>query len=449
MIKGALYLLFFISLLFANLCFLFSDNTNKIVIFYNPQINIHTIIKDGILSRLPNAQPVDSREINNTLSDCDSQKLRAIITVGKSSTDTAISFCKKTPIIFTLVSAPKFLGYQNYTNVTGVSQDIPMDTYLENLQSLLAKGTKIGFAYQSDESNYLTSEIEFIESKYGITSIRRKVSSLKELGPVLENMVLERKIRAFWMVPDALFNMAAFQKLAKLCYKHKILLITSFRPLVRDDGAAFAIAPSYFSLGVQTAALVRNVMHSKQPSDFAIELPEKTGIYVSEKIIHDFNLRLPDRLKFRQRISVLIEEGQNAYKEQKYATARALFLKALQLDRTNTEAQHYSRMVGAQVAYQQARQMLASGNKANAVLLLMSAASFVPEARDELVRTRNSLRHNLPSLVQAGENAYNNKKYKECIQQMTIVLAVDPEHRVAQAYIQKSKSRMKAIKAIR
>jgi putative ABC transport system substrate-binding protein len=417
------------------------------LVLFDSRNNINVSVMNGIVSELAEAEVIDISATGLSANDLEGYSV--IIPIGRQASDLIIEKGLSTPVVFSLVSGPKFLGYQNQPNVTGISMNVGAEEFYPVLAKVLPRGSRIGMIYKSDLGHYLTTEIEFTESKYGYRSIRRRVASRAGMGPALKEMILKHKIKAFWMFPDSLYNEAIFKKLAQVCKKYNVLLITSFESLVEQAGAAFAIAPSYYEMGIQTAEVAERILDGDKPSSIPIQSPRKTGVYINDETIAALDIELPRELLNRKKVTALFQQAQQAMNNRQYSKAQASLADILRLDSKHQGALVMMRRSRAEVAFARGKARLNENKLEQALKYFFEAARYSASARVELRRLRSRLKPRIAGMVRRGIKKYESKKYEDCVQQMRLVLYIEPGHSRARAYLAKARQRLRAIKALR
>ncbi|MBN8219547.1 MAG: hypothetical protein J0L53_01410 [Spirochaetes bacterium] len=417
-------------------------------ILYEKGSRFQEITLDGILSRLPTAKPLVLGD-ESALKNCDDGGTAAVITIGKPSLDKALETCKTTPVVFSLVSAPRFGDYKSHRNVTGVSFDLSFRLFLTEFQKVMKPGSRIGFIYSSAQNEFLTTEIDYVESEFNFTGVRVKIENREQIGAKVKQLIEEEKVKAIWVLPDPLYNQAIFRKLADLCAEKGILLVTNFEVLVTEAGAAIALAPSYFDTGVQTGEMAQKIIAGINPYDVSYQRPRQSGVYLNLKLFQELRIDLPDDLRFKEKVTTLLNDAQELQKDGNTGSALVKFREVLKYDKKNATATYFVNSIQARANLNGAYARIQSGNRRGAIPLLIAASPFLPEARARLASLRAEMRGEVGGIFAQGVAQFKNKKYQECINTMNLVLMIDPGNREAEIYKEKSGKRAKAVSAIR
>lgn len=425
-----------------------AEKDKQIYVLYEKGSRFQEITLDGIQSKLAHTKPLVLGD-EAPLKNCDDGETAAVIAIGKPSLDKALETCKTTPVVFSLVSAPRFSDYKSHKNVTGVSFDLSFRLFLAEFQKIMKSGSRIGFIYSSPQNEFLTTEIDYVESEFNFTGVRLKIENREQIGAKIKQLIEEEKVKAIWVLPDPLYNQAIFRKLADLCAEKGVLLVTNFEVLVNEAGAAIALAPSYFDTGVQTAEMTQKIISGTNPADVAYQRPRQSGVYLNLKLFQELKIDLPDDLRFKEKVTTLLNEAQELQKDGNTGSALAKFREVLKYDKKNATATYFVNSIQARANLNGAYARIQSGNRRGAIPLLIAASPFLPEARSRLASLRAELRGEVGGIFQQGVAQFKNKKYQECINTMNLVLMIDPGNREAEIYKEKSGKRAKAVSAIR
>ncbi|GAB4424653.1 MAG: hypothetical protein OHK0011_05440 [Turneriella sp.] len=418
-----------------------------VYVLFESSVKIQTIALSGIVSRLPQIQQLPMEKAEE-LSGCDNNA-GLVIAIGRTALDKAIGYCKETPVVFSLVSAPQQEVYKALPNVTGVSLDLSFRLFLTELKKVLPAGSTIGFVYSSPQNDFLTGEMNYIESDFNLIGKRLIAEDRAQVGAHIRHLIENDEARAIWVLPDPLYNQSVFRKLAEICRAKKVLLVTTFEVLVKEAGAALALAPNYFDTGVQTAELAQSVLAGTPPSRLAYQRPRQSGVYINLPLFEEWQIDLPVELKYKEKVTTLLNlaiDLQNAGKSQE---ALPKFREALKYDKQNSTARYFVTLIEARQNYALAMGHLGAGRKLAALPLLLSAARILPEARGPLANVRAELRGEAQNYFQRGVAHFKNRKFNDCIQAMNVALMIDPSLKEAELYKEKSNRRARAVAAIR
>lgn len=425
-----------------------AEKDKQTYVVYEQGSRFQEIVLSGIQSRLGQAKPIPLGD-DSALKSCDNGDVATVIAIGKPALDKVLEFCKTTPVVFSLVSAPRFGEYKSHHNVTGVSFDLSFRLFLAEFQKVMKPGSRIGFIYSSPQNEFLTTEIDYVESEFNFTGVRMKIDNREQIGAKIKQLIEEEKVKAIWVLPDPLYNQAIFKKLADLCSEKGVLLVTNFEVLVTEAGAAIALAPSYFDTGVQTAEMAQKIIAGTHPTDIAYQRPRQSGVYLNLKLFQELKIDLPDDLRFKEKVTTLLNEAQELQKEGNAGSALPKFREVLRYDKKNSTATYFVNSIQARSNLSAAYARIQSGNRRGAIPLLIAASPFLPEARGRLGSLRAEMRGEVRGIFEQGVAQFKNKKYQECINTMNLVLMIDPGNRDAEIYKEKSGKRAKAVSAIR
>ncbi len=421
----------------------------QIYLFHDPTVKLYRITASGFLSQKEQARVIPAPEAETILRNCDATADKIMVTLGQDMLNKALSYCRTTPVIFAHVSAPQQAGYRGYPNVTGISFELSLRPYLTELKKLLPRGSHIGFIYSTEQNEFIATEMDYLEAEFNLIGVRKKIDSREKLGETVQELIERDGIAALWVMPDPLYNRAVFRRLAEICREKKIILVTNFEALVKEAGAALALAPSYFDVGLQLAEITTAIEKGISPRNIAFGQPQKIGAYINPAVFAQIGITPPADLRNREKVTLLVDEAQDQLTAGNTAAALTKFREALRLDRQNTVAEYYVRLLEARENYQEANNLLQAGKSLQALPLLISAAATLPEARAKLISLRGELQNQAATLLRNGKEAFHTKKYNQCLQAMNLVLMIDPGNSEAALYREKAQRRAQAVADIR
>jgi len=426
------------------------------------------------------------------------------IAIGAPAAKIAREYLKKTPLIFSMVNSPKFLGLET-GDVCGVSMDISVTEFFQTLKDIYPDSKGVYSFYSTTDGEFVASEGEYMDLKYNLYFHKKRLSPSEDLSSALGE--IKGKADAFYMVNDPLYNKENFEKLSEFCKKNKIILMTSFPALVKI-GATFGISPDYSKIGVLTGQMVERI-YSKEPScsKERVKLPDQSSFFLNEDYAKKSGVKIPDAIVERAKFTGLFTAGVNKLNEGKLKSARIIFDEILKKDPKNVAASAYRELViekmtgtetkkfmlaadehfkagrfaqaraeyqkilninpnlmSAKDGYQksilgQSEQERASGNNAlksgktfEAIKLFLSSLRTLPtntKATLDLSQARSRELSKVPEYIKDGIKNYNNREYEIAVKIFEDVLLVDPGNKEATEYLRLSYKKQEAIKVLK
>jgi tetratricopeptide (TPR) repeat protein len=155
----------------------------------------------------------------------------------------------------------------------------------------------------------------------------------------------------------------------------------------------------------------------------------------------------PDRT---DRINLYYNRGVRDFEEGKFKSARENFVKVLTIDPGHRETLEKLDLLGKVVSdYERARSHVSAKRYYRAIPLLERAARYIKAAKEDLVKVRQRLVGEIPSLEKRGISLYERKDYKNCIGVMKRLLLIDPNNRVASIYLPRARKRYEALQKLK
>lgn len=189
-----------------------------------------------------------------------------------------------TPMLFTGITDPLAAGlvkdYQHPGgNITGVSNQMPMDKHVEMLRRFLPKLQTLGVLYNSGEVNSVSNVKRLTEAakKVGITVIDGPVTNSADVFQASQSLV--GKVEAIY-VPTDNTVVSALETVIKVCEKAKLPLFSADTDSVKR-GAIAAMGFDYYQHGRQTGAMARKILAGTKPADLPVEFQENLTFHVN------------------------------------------------------------------------------------------------------------------------------------------------------------------------
>ncbi|WP_392486507.1 ABC transporter substrate-binding protein [Haloimpatiens sp. FM7315] len=219
-----------------------------------------------------------------------------IFAIATPSAQAAFNVAKKTPILITAVTDPLKSGLvksleKPETNVTGTSDNVPIDKQFELIKNLIPKAKNIGIVYNTSEKN---SELQVKMakeegSKMGFTVKEAGVTNVNEVSQSLNSLF--GKIDVLYVPTDN--TMASSMPLViNECYKRKIPVIGAESAHVKA-GAVATNGIDYYKLGFQTGIMAVEVINGKKVEDMPIETSKDMSIVINEDAVKKLNIDMP------------------------------------------------------------------------------------------------------------------------------------------------------------
>lgn len=202
-------------------------------------------------------------------------------------------------------------------------------------------------------------------------------------------------------------------------------------------------------IGVTMAAMWHRV---KLSSDNLDTLDFKTGLTLNTDRIF-YLLSRPgtalEQEQHRDRIDMLLNQGQEAFRSRNIAEAKGYFQKVLNIQDDEALALRYMEQIRwLEDSHRQAEVLIGQGYELQAIPLLQETAPFMRESQQLLVTTRRKLQGSIPQWQNRGISSFERNDYDSCIYYMKRILLVDPANERAKLYLHKAITRKQAIEKL-
>ena len=206
-----------------------------------------------------------------------SKKVDLILAIATPSAQASFNTTKNIPILITAVTDPVKAGLVKSmdkpdTNVTGTSDNVPIEKQFELLKQLIPNSKKIGIVYNTSEAN---SEIQVEAAKkaapdFGIEVITVGVTNVNELPQALSSLL--DKIDVLYVPTDNLV-VSAMPLISSQCFKKSIPIIGSERGQV-ESGALATNGKSPKDIPITTLKDMQLVINTDAAKKLNINIPE-------------------------------------------------------------------------------------------------------------------------------------------------------------------------------
>ena len=189
-----------------------------------------------------------------------------------------------TPMLFTAITDPLAAGlvkdYQHPgPNITGVSNQMPMDKHLEMVRRFLPQLKTLGVMYNSGEVNSVSNVKRLKEAaeKMGIAIIDGPVTNSADVFQAAQSLV--GKVEAVY-VPTDNTVVSALETVIKTCEKTRLPLFSADTDSVKR-GAIAAMGFDYYQHGRQTGVMARKILAGAKPADLPVEFQENLTFHIN------------------------------------------------------------------------------------------------------------------------------------------------------------------------
>jgi putative tryptophan/tyrosine transport system substrate-binding protein len=228
-----------------------------------------------------------------------SKKKDLILAIATPTAQASFNATKSIPILITAVTDPVQAGLvksldKPETNVTGTSDNVPIETQFELLKKLVPNGKKVGILYNTSEAN---SGIQVEAAKkaapsFGLEIVPTGVTNVNEIPQALDTLI--GKIDVLYVPTDNMV-VSAIPIISSQCFKKNIPIIGSERGQV-EGGALATTGIDYYKLGFQTGLAAVEVLNGKSPKDIPVTTLKDMQLVINTDAAKKLNITIPEDL---------------------------------------------------------------------------------------------------------------------------------------------------------
>lgn len=223
----------------------------------------------------------------------------AIVAIATPAAQAVVAATKTVPVIYSGVTDPVAAQLVKTwtptgTNVTGVSDKLPLDKQVALIKRVVPKAKTVGMVYNPGEANsvVVVKELKALLAKDGMTLKEAAAPRTVDIGPAAKS--LAGKVDVIYTNTDNNV-VSAYEALVKVANESKIPLIAADTDSVKR-GAIAALGIDYGDLGRQTGKIVVRVLKGEKPGAIASETSDKLELFVNPAAAQKQGVILPPDL---------------------------------------------------------------------------------------------------------------------------------------------------------
>jgi putative ABC transport system substrate-binding protein len=198
----------------------------------------------------------------------------AIVAIATPSAQAVVAATKTVPVVYSGVTDPvaaqlvKGWGATG-TNVTGVSDKLPLDKQVALIQRVVPKVKTVGMVYNPGEANsvVVVKELKELLAKQGLTLKEAAAPRTVDIGPAAKSLIGNNVV-------------SAYEALVKVANESKIPLVAADTDSVKR-GAVAALGINYSDLGHQTGKVVVRILKGEKPGAIASQTSDNLELFVN------------------------------------------------------------------------------------------------------------------------------------------------------------------------
>lgn len=221
-------------------------------------------------------------------------KVDLIYAIATPAAQSAKQATKDIPILFSAVTDPVYSELvesfdRPNTNLTGTSDESPIEEQLLMFKKLNPEIKKIGILYNTSENN---SEIQIenakeISKKLNLEIIEKGVSNINEIPQAMDSFVKE--IEGFYAITDNMIA-SAITVISQKLNENKIISVGAEESHIKG-GLLITKGISYYELGKQTASMAKKILvDGMSPSEIPVEKAKNVSTVYNENTLNLLNI---------------------------------------------------------------------------------------------------------------------------------------------------------------
>lgn len=229
-----------------------------------------------------------------------SEKKDLILAIATNSAQAVYNATKDIPTVFTAVTDPVAAGIakdwkSSGTNLTGVSDMVPVDKQLDLLTKLKADIKVLGVIYNTSEANSVVQVNSLKEeaSKLGISIKEIGVTNVNEINQNLSAVIKE--IDALYTPTDNTVA-SAYDLVGQIAVKNNVPILGAEEAVVAKGGLC-SIGIDYFKLGKETGYKAAELLDGKKPDEIEITTLSDMSITINTDVAEKLNIKIPSDIE--------------------------------------------------------------------------------------------------------------------------------------------------------
>lgn len=232
-------------------------------------------------------------------------KVDLICAIATPSAQTAYNAAmeKDIPVIYTAVTNPVEAELatedkKSVGNVTGTSDELPVEAQLKMIREILPDAKTIGILYTTSEANsvYSIEKYEELAGDYGFTIEKAGITNTSEIQLAASDLL--GKVDCLTNLTDNTV-VSALPTVLGMADEKGIPVFGSEIEQVRI-GCLASEGIEYIQLGIDTGKMAAKVLKGEaKASDLNYELITESSLYVNEKVAENLGIKVPDSMKER------------------------------------------------------------------------------------------------------------------------------------------------------
>ena len=228
-----------------------------------------------------------------------------VVAMGNPAAQAMVSATRRIPVVFSAVTDPVEVALvpswqASGTNVTGVSDLVPMSKQIELIRQIRPATRRIGMIHSQNEPNARVSFklMQEASSKGGMTLIDVAVTRSMTVGAAARSLI--GKVDVLFVGTDHQVTLA-MGSLVKVANDARMPLFAADVAQV-EQGAVAAWGTDYRALGQQTGRMVVRILRGSAPGAIAPETSTRYQLVINPKAAGLQGVQIPENLMKNARL---------------------------------------------------------------------------------------------------------------------------------------------------
>ena len=223
-----------------------------------------------------------------------------IFSIATPASQAAAKETSAIPIVFGAVTDPVKAGLvksveSSGSNVTGVSDLIPVKTQIELLLKIAPKVKKLGIIYNAGEDNarVLVEMTRAVAKELKLSLVEKTVTNSGEVFAATQTMV--GSVDGIYTIQDNTV-ISALESVIKVANNNRLPVLVPGIPSVERGGLA-TVGTSFYNLGKIAGDQAVRIIKGAKPSDIPVAFAKDFDIYLNQKAADEIGIKFPEDLR--------------------------------------------------------------------------------------------------------------------------------------------------------
>ena len=222
-----------------------------------------------------------------------------IVAIATPSAQSVVAATREVPVVFAAVTDPVAAKLvtswePSGTNVTGVSDELPLEPQIDLMKKLVPNVKAVGYVYSPGEVNstVILEKLKTQLKTQGIEVIGAPAQRTTDISTAANS--LAGKVQMIYTTTDNNV-VSGYESLYKVAAANKIPLLASDTDTVKR-GASAALGVNYHDMGMQAGKIVTRILKGEKPGAIATQKMEKLDLFVNPKAAQSQGFTIPEEL---------------------------------------------------------------------------------------------------------------------------------------------------------